>query len=438
MDESQGPIDVLALEYFSINQHAFKGTVGALFGIALLSVLVRAAIRFRTQRRLSLDDYLLFIAAVFLIATTGMAYRLCDGFYVSTAVQKDPTIYFQITPQQANLVLQNSLEENIFLVFAWTATFFVKFSFLAFFKQMIWRLDRIQYYYWGVVALTVLSYMFLVSEAFILCHDFGIESLKCFQSSKNTLYISMTGLITSLDILTDILIVSIPITVLRRAKIRTSQKISLGMFLSLSLFMVCLAVIRISKIHGIAGVDVVWEFFWQYMESTVAVLMGSLTVMRSLLIYQTKGGNSPHDKVAVAGPRSHGQNTWRLRFLRRHREQIDLESQDELPEVPAATLTGLRTFIRRNNRDPGLDTQATSTALSQQNTMVEDNESHQLLSGKPLSNENSQLAVHEDIKSQEQWKQGDQRGYQNSLPIGDQGTSLQENTHCLADCSNNS
>lgn len=135
-------------------------------------------IRIRTQRHLSLDDYLLFIATAFLTTATGMLYELCDGFFLATAVLKDPTIFFQLTPQQADKVLDEALEENIFLALAWSATFFVKFSFLAFFRQMIWRIDRIQYYYLTVVALTILFYLFLISEAFILCHDFGINSRK--------------------------------------------------------------------------------------------------------------------------------------------------------------------------------------------------------------------------------------------------------------------
>lgn len=148
------------------------------FGIALLSALARGHIRFKTQRGLSLDDYFLFIGATFLVAATGLLYTIYDGFYLSTVIWKNPALFLQLTPEQVDQVLNNALRENIFLSLAWTATFCVKFSFLAFFRQMIWRVERMRYYYWSVVTLTALSYMFLFSEAFILCHDFGTQSGK--------------------------------------------------------------------------------------------------------------------------------------------------------------------------------------------------------------------------------------------------------------------
>lgn len=55
----------------------------------------------------------------------------------------------------------------------------------------------------------------------------------------------------------------------------------LGVFLSLSLVMVCRAIIRPSNIHGAVSIYGVWEFSWQYMETVVAVIMGSLTVILS-------------------------------------------------------------------------------------------------------------------------------------------------------------
>ena len=148
---------------------------------------------------------------------------------------------------------------------------------------------------------------------------------------------------------------------------RTSQKISLGIFLCLSLVMVCLAIIRASKIHGAVSIDVVWVFFWQYMETVVAVIMGSLTVVRNLLVHQTKSNhNSP------AAPGDGGRQAYRMRLLNRNKgKNIDDSTRGNLPHVPAPTLTGLRTFIRRHEREPGNETQVT-----QATTLVQDEGYH--------------------------------------------------------------
>lgn len=147
-----------------------------MYGVAVLSVLTRAVIRVTTRRNVSLDDYLLFLAFAFLTASTALVYYLLDSIYLATAVERDALIFFQLNTKQMEQLLSQALNENIFLAMAWTTTFLVKFSFLAFFRQLIRNVNGIQYYYWGIVTLTLLTWMFLTSEAFILCSDFGIKA----------------------------------------------------------------------------------------------------------------------------------------------------------------------------------------------------------------------------------------------------------------------
>lgn len=370
-------------------------TAGLFYGIAALSVCARGAIRFMTRRPLALDDYLLFVAFGFLTGVTGLVYWLIDTLYVSTAVVNAPVLFFQLSSAQITQILNQALLQNIFLALAWTTTFLVKFSFLAFFRQLIRNVASIEYYYWFVVGLTVVSWMFLVPEAFILCSNFGIDAsenclffavivtlltlpsaAKCLSPDKNLLYISMTGLVTGLDALTDILsaqiqphyqflpptnqllphtVVSIPMIVLYRAKMHTSQKLSLGVFLCLSLVMVCLAIIRASKIHGAQGVNVVWEFYWQYMETVVAVIMGSLTVIRNLHVHHANKSK----KSQESGPDASGSRTaasYRMRFLRRK------EGKSESATARSGLPSGVPV-----QRDSGRTTQETGGS-----TLVED------------------------------------------------------------------
>ncbi|KAK8022515.1 hypothetical protein PG993_013282 [Apiospora rasikravindrae] len=398
-------------DWASIKKPAFRAVVGTSFRLSVLSVFARVWIRFRTRRKLSADDYFLFFAAACLIVSTVLLYRLCDQLYLATAVQKDKTIVLELNLAELNDLIRNGMKDySTFLILAWTTTFFVKFSFLAFFRELVHRVASIQYYYWFVVGLTVVSWMFLVAEPFILCPYFGAASC------ENLLYVSMTGLATGLDALSDILskfvsklpgfslprplilsltpVASIAIIVLHPAKIRTKQKISLGVFLCLNLFMVALAITRASKINGAAGVDVPWEVFWQFMEASVAVLMGSLTVFRTLL--SSKTGSSENERrpgVAVAPGRQwpHARPAYYVfssvgRRKRRAAADADLEATRNngglLPEVPGATMTGLRTFIRRNNRggeSTGNASAAQWTGVSQQETVVDPDENHQLM-----------------------------------------------------------
>ncbi|KAK8076215.1 Integral membrane protein [Apiospora phragmitis] len=122
--------------------------------------------------------------------------------------------------------------------------------------------------------------------------------------------------------------------------------------------MVALAITRASKINGAAGVDVPWEFFWQFMEASVAVLMGSLTVFRTLLSSKTGSSDERGRPVAAppGGPWPHARPAYyvfsSLGRRKRRADAADLEATKNggIPEVPGATMTGLRTFIRRHDR----------------------------------------------------------------------------------------
>lgn len=87
-----------------------------------------------------------------------------------------------------------------------------------------------------------------------------------------------------LDVGTDLLIVSLPIRLLRSVKIRVRQKIVIGVFLSLNLFMAFTASVRVSGLKFRGTFDEVWLFAWQHIEACVAVAMISLTAFRSVFV----------------------------------------------------------------------------------------------------------------------------------------------------------
>lgn len=63
-----------------------------------------------------------------------------------------------------------------------------------------------------------------------------------------------------------------------------SQKVGLGVFLSLSLVMAIIAIVRmIGSIRpGLKSLDVSWELFWQQMEGCIAIMMGSMSAFRTV------------------------------------------------------------------------------------------------------------------------------------------------------------
>jgi hypothetical protein len=142
-----------------------------------------------------------------------------------------------------------------------------------------------------------------------------------------------------MDVVTDVLIVSFPITLLWKVRINMRQKLGLALFLCLSLVMVIVAIVRIAGINLRGGnVDIVWLAFWMQQECSIAVIMVSSSAFRSFFVVNTVDSPSP----------GYSPGSWKRRLLRRRPSpnRDDMESANGLPQVPRATLTGMRTAIR--------------------------------------------------------------------------------------------
>ena len=102
-------------------------------------------------------------------------YAYCQTLYTAEALAFDPS--FIITRKAFESFLDNLVTTNVFLAFAWTAVFAVKFAFLSLFRHLVGRVSRgLVIYFWAVVAVTGLCWAFIISEPFILCPYFGLES----------------------------------------------------------------------------------------------------------------------------------------------------------------------------------------------------------------------------------------------------------------------
>lgn len=129
---------------------------------------------------------------------------------------------------------------------------------------------------------------------------------------------------------------------------RRRQKIILGITLCLSIVMIFTAIIRISAVRiGKEGTDLVWEWFWEVVENCLAVAMASISAFRFVFVGKDAQLKPPRNKPWYV----HRKN---LRNTRNRRNWMDIESEgtEKLPEIPRATMTGMRTFIRGHTR-PG-------------------------------------------------------------------------------------
>ena len=157
----------------------------------------------------------------------------------------------------------------------------------------------------------------------------------------------MSCIMSNLSLL-EITVIMIPVILLWNVKIKRSQKLLLGIFLCLSICMIMIAIVRASGLlRSNRTIDVQWEVFFQHVEASVSVTTVSLTAFRSLL------------GVRALNSREKKERAWyshrRIFLLKKGRKISESKLDgDQLPSIPRATLTGMRTFIR-GNRDSKYD-----------------------------------------------------------------------------------
>lgn len=118
-------------------------------------------------------------------------------------------------------------------------------------------------------------------------------------------------------------------------RINIRRKVALGSLLCLSILAIITNIIRASG-HKLKNGqdDVVWILFWEQTEACVAVMANSMTAFRSLFATSNSqsGGLPPQQGLSSE-----------VRFMQRKRvPRIDL------PTVPTATISGLRSFISKD------------------------------------------------------------------------------------------
>ncbi|MCJ1307077.1 hypothetical protein MMC25_000723 [Agyrium rufum] len=321
---------------------ANRGITGTLFAAAIIAYGIRTYIRLRVLKRFLADDFLLSFAVICLIAVTALAYTGMQNEYDLLAVilhGADPALLVGLLDR----IPQTSMEENAISTLWWFVIVPVKLAFLFFFRRLLYRVPDLKIWWYIVVVFTILAGLTCIAVSWLTCPYFTVVGvISCSGSGATYRVLRDTGITTAMDITSDILLVSIPITLLWRVRIRLEQKIGLGISLCLSLMMAVTAITRMAgvKLEG-GAVDLVWLSFWQQQECSIAVIMVSVSAFRYFF-----GKKSTNPSPAGCQP---GSKLRRIRFYGKlgapnHFENI---TEHKLPDIPSATLTGMRTVIER-------------------------------------------------------------------------------------------
>ncbi|KAL4744324.1 hypothetical protein BDW72DRAFT_199705 [Aspergillus terricola var. indicus] len=265
--------------------------VGVLWGATVLSFLFvsgRVLSRLYAFRRLWVDDAFAISAWFMLLAQAITWQTQVDTLYLMFWVSSGrivPTL--EVSHRMAKLLRA----ECAILVLFYSSLWAIKASFLIFFRRLAGVDRRWLVWFWCVVVFVAAAFFPCVGDIQYPCllRDQAYIQANCnqpraFMYQYYTLIFNMV-----LDVLTDIAIISLPITLLWSAQIPTRRKIILMSILSMAVLIIIVAIVRVAVVATKnANPDGTWLWMWSFIEATVANIVACIASFRQLFVQQGK------------------------------------------------------------------------------------------------------------------------------------------------------
>ncbi|KAL8659705.1 MAG: hypothetical protein Q9202_006985 [Teloschistes flavicans] len=267
-----------------MSQEALLWTLTAL---AILLSLGRFTIRYATARRFYWDDASHLLSVLLLI---GLASAYTHGFPYSARIariglkkEKPPPLTDPFYHKYLQLRLTVTL--LVFLVL-WS----VKMTFLIFYRLLFDVSRTFIRLWWAAVALTFATFWVCIGSTFTLCGSASdlYDFKKC--SSPKAMHDIRTTYKywCAMNVGTDLVVMILPLFMIYRLQLRTSQKAVLGGVFSLGFVVAIFDILR--TVESLQSGTFSGVALWSSLEVTIAVIVGSLPLYRTLI--SSKGRRS--------------------------------------------------------------------------------------------------------------------------------------------------
>lgn len=280
----------------------FLAIMWALFGVALLFLASRLVIRLKVYGRLMVDDGLVILAIICLLANDTVYTTMfsktyiiqnVDGYHVSKPFHYQEIVNSYVKYQWAGAYL--------FFTGLWA----VKGSFLAYYDDLTKRLTIFRRAWWVTIGFTILTYVgCLFAYAFLDGNNF-----------KTKLKNEAIKYQFAADLSTDVFITMIPLLMILKSQIPVGQKFALAGIFSLSLINTVISIIRFAlntPSRGIVGP--IWIQAWSILEQSVSVTVACLASFRLFAVHKRRKSERSSSRGRVKNTSGSGSGSQKLRL----------------------------------------------------------------------------------------------------------------------------
>ncbi|RWA05743.1 hypothetical protein EKO27_g9360 [Xylaria grammica] len=288
MDERPSP---LGLPY-----EVFIGFNWAGVAVATFFLAGRLYSRFCRAGRVCIEDFCISFAYILVVITASLwQYTARDLYYTLNAnagtVPVGPDFVVRL---QRWLVIACVVE-----IFFYTTLILFKLSMLFFFKRLGNSVDYFNYLWWPILFFSLVVYFVGLGDVSYQCYlgDLNTITVYC-NSRKATMFLTVTlDVNAALDVLSDFLIMLIPITLLWNVRIRWQKKIAIMGIFSLSLITIGVAIARVAdigatqKVNGLPDSSYLW--FWTSLQMALSIVVSCSSAFRQLFTVSAEPKNKP-------------------------------------------------------------------------------------------------------------------------------------------------
>ncbi|RAH63771.1 uncharacterized protein BO66DRAFT_444629 [Aspergillus aculeatinus CBS 121060] len=353
------------LQDAKVSRPVFMGVLWTFTASSTIFVVARIVIRLKTFRRLFVDDFFVLLAWI-LSVITGIVWRIeSPVLYEMYALSAGKT---PLTPGVVPRLNALMRFEAPFMVLFYTTLWCVKFSFLTFFYKLGSKIQTHRRWWWVVSVITLAVWVISVGDIDYQCSLGGVEFIfeQCSKPyhirwQNGTFWANCAG-----DVITDLLILSIPTLIVWNVRISLTKKLILLGIFAASMVIVAVAIIRVVTNHALDhNMDMTWLWMWSFIEMGTAIMISCVASFRQLFVTSQNqhlyGHSAYHPgnplltalRLRQARSQAAGNKSWRGYDSGSHKsetafvavEQVQSREQGEIASIRTESDAGRGRFI---------------------------------------------------------------------------------------------
>ncbi|EOD52704.1 putative cfem domain-containing protein [Neofusicoccum parvum UCRNP2] len=296
--------DSASQNYFTAN--VLTNTGAALIVITSATVITRFSIRIWKRKPFQVEDFLVALAWASFLALTVSYIVITPPMYRLYAVTGGEAAPYPEMMDDANLLIKVFFYNTMLL---WATLWAVKFSLLALYRRLMTGLRAYIVLWWILVVFCALTFIGAIISNLTSCSSL-CATPRDVKAQIASLYYAF-----AVDVLTDLLIMALPIRLIWNLQMPRAEKLGIGALFCSGFICITVAILRVVQIGVKANNSTPsssWLALWAEVEAAIAVFIGCCPAFAAF--YRTKrntsrGYSKPKDASNRSGPSAHSHSS---------------------------------------------------------------------------------------------------------------------------------